>query len=632
MALAGLSLPELLAVAGVALSLTVALYVLRTRRRPVRVASIRHFERVAEARAFRRLWQQLRRWLSLLLQLVIAGLVVLALGDPYLGGTRRPGTQWVLLMDNSLSMAAQDVKPTRLGLAISHARSLISGLGPTDQAMIVELGARPKPLTALTGDSAELGEALDTLRAKAVSANLDAGLRFAASVLRGAPAPRIVLLSDGSLQESRKPETATASELAPAKSPTPPITWIATGQGGPNVAIREFSVRRYPLDRARYEVLLEITNQGASATEVEVALFGDDDVVDISRLHLSAGESIPRFFSDLGGARRQLRAEIRPTTGEDLLPQDNVAYALLPERRQIPVLLITQGNAYLEAALLLDQSLIVTQVAPSDPLPGGPFLVTVLDELAPELGPEHGARIYLAPPKDGAPVPLGRQIRDFGFDSWRRQSPLLRWMTMENIQVTTGHALLPQAGDVVEGRSEFGPILVSGTRDGSRFVQLGFAPRDSDFVLRIGWPLFLLNTINAFSAQTDDYVASYQTGRTWHIPIPKDVLHPVLTRPDGSRLSVPAAGGQVQHFGEEQGIFHVGDADLPEQFSFAANLGASAESDLTIPDALPVPARRLTAPEPTPPRERYSLWMWLVLSALALSILEWQSFHRRLTL
>ena len=49
------------------------------------------------------------------------------------------------------------------------------------------------------------------------------------------------------------------------------------------------------------------------------------------------------------------------------------------------------------------------------------------------------------------------------------------------------------------GASSEGPILVTGTRGGYKFVAIGFDPRDSDLPLRIAWPLLLLNSINFFT-------------------------------------------------------------------------------------------------------------------------------------
>jgi hypothetical protein len=92
-------------------------------------------------------------------------------------------------------------------------------------------------------------------------------------------------------------------------------------------------------------------------------------------------------------------------------------------------------------------------------------------------------------------------------------------MAPENIQIAKGYALEPEREDRVVASSVKGPILIQGERTAGAFVALGFDPRDSDLVLRVAWPLFLLNTIDHFVAESTDYVSSYRTGEVWHVPV-----------------------------------------------------------------------------------------------------------------
>src|SRR5207253_10845690 len=62
--------------------------------------------------------------------------------------------------------------------------------------------------------------------------------------------------------------------------------------------------------------------------------------------------------------------------------------------------------------------------------------------------------------------------------------------------------------------------IFAGARAGRPFVALGFDPRNSDWVLRVAWPLFVLNTINAFVEEDTSYVSSFRTGEVWRIPAP----------------------------------------------------------------------------------------------------------------
>ncbi|MEI9952062.1 MAG: hypothetical protein WDO74_24515 [Pseudomonadota bacterium] len=97
----------------------------------------------------------------------------------------------------------------------------------------------------------------------------------------------------------------------------------------------------------------------------------------------SGRTSAYHYYQDLAGASRTLEAKIRFADGRaDDLPADDHAYALMPERHRARVLVISKGNTYLEAALLLDEYLDVTTVVPGKPLPSEHFDVAILDGVA----------------------------------------------------------------------------------------------------------------------------------------------------------------------------------------------------------------------------------------------------------
>ena len=102
-------------------------------------------------------------------------------------------------------------------------------------------------------------------------------------------------------------------------------------------------------------------------------------------------------------------------------------------RRRARILLVTPGNTYLEAALLLDEYLDVAQVAPGARFPDGKFDVAIFDGVAPPLTEQIGAVLYLNPPVSGGPVPYGDDIKEFGFDTWERKSAVLRFMSGKRI-------------------------------------------------------------------------------------------------------------------------------------------------------------------------------------------------------
>lgn len=623
MIFAGLTASTLLAIAGGMAALTVLLYILKLRRRPVSVPFSPLWKRVLKDKESTQLFSQLKRLLSLLLQLAMIALLILALGDPRLSDRLVEGRNIVVLVDTSASMKASDVEPSRIEVARKKVTELVSGLGATDRMLIAEMGSSPRPLSTLTSDLATLKEATRSLSAADTEADLERGLNFAVDSLAGLSKPQIVLLSDGDLGDTE----AIKGRLDLGAID---FSYVPVGTGGTNVAITAFSVRRYPLDKSRYEVLLEVTNTSDVPASVELTLLGDGETVDVTKLNLQAGERLPRFYQDLAGASRALQAVIRLEGGTDILESDNHAYALMPDRKRTRVQLITKGNTYIEAALLLDEYLELTVTSPDDPLPDAAFDVTILDNAAKELPPRHGARLYLNPPAEGSPVAFKKTITDFGFDTWQKNSPFLRWMALENIQVTRGHALLPDKGQKVVGASELGPLLVSGSAEGTPYLVLGFDPRDSDWVLRVAWPLFLLNTINAFVEEDTSYISSFQTGEVWHVPAPSDLATADLVLPSGSRTRIPIKDGRAVYAGDVAGFYELRGRDNELLGGFAANFSNPRESRAGISPELDL-GKQPTSLEKFSAGGRKEIWVLLLIAVAALSALEWFSYHRRVT-
>lgn len=624
MALTGLPLATLLGLGAAALALTVVFYILKLRRRPVAVPFAPLWHSVLGDKDASKLFSQLRRWLSLLLQLLLVLAMILALGDPRPTASLGQGRNIVLLIDASASMKATDVKPNRLTTAKEEARKILRGLGGSDRALVVQMGPVPVPLSTLSGDTTELVPAVDRVVATDTRADLGRALELARDALRGLPNPEVIVIGDG----------AGAPLATPPELGNVSLGFVPIGSTGRNLALTQFAVRRYPLDKARLEVMAEISNTSTERAEVELSLWGDGAIVDSERLTVEPGARLARFFPDVGGARHALEARLGYADGrKDDLPADDRAFALVPERRRARVLLVTRGNTYLEAALLLDEYLDVTDVAPAKYPPAGTFDVTIFDGVAPPPAAGTGGLVYLNPPSDGSPVKLGKPLANFGFDVWDKKSPILRFAAMGDIQVAAGHAFEPSPGDKIVGASDEGPILVAGSRGGRRFIALGFDPRRSDFVLRPAWPLFVLNAIDSFGDSDASYLSSYRTGEVWRVPVPEGADEAELVAPSGVKRQVPVQAGRAVTFGDQAGFYKLTTGKGAERVvsEFAANLSDLDESRILPQKSLKVGAKASVPPPPPSAGFRYEIWIWLLGGVLVVSVIEWLTYHRRVT-
>ncbi len=608
-----------------------ALYLLRLRRRPVVVPWLALWERSLADRATERLWTRLRRWISWLLALVAASLLLLALSDPRLAGPRRATRRTVLLLDTSGSMRAREADgASRLDLARREAERWIDALGEGEEMLLVRLDARPRPLAPWTGDRATLRDALVGVVASDLSADLCAAWPLVENALRGSTRPRLVLLTDGGVRAE-----GCAERIRKVREAGLEAIVRRLGSVRPNVAIGHLAARREPLDRARVGVLLELRNPMDVPRRVELTLRGDGEVVEVAPVELAPGASLRRFYDGLAGVGSRLEATVRPIDGlGDALAEDDRAVALLPERRRLRVLAVTTGNLYLQAALLLDEALEVTEVAPGEALPPWQgFDVAVFDRWVPASPPPIPA-FYLRPePLEGGwsgPIPVRGELASPWFEQVRRRHPVTRWLRLRDVNVARALRMLPRPGDRVLGGAPNAPLLVAGKREGHRFLVLGFDVRESDLPLRVAWPLMLLSGLQWLAeVPPDDASVPLPLGGEAWIRVPSRSGSARLRSPSGRVTTLPVRDGSVRWTPQEAGIYTVEAAGATVRV--AATRGEAAEEVLTVPEAFRVGGVRWSESGPEPPERGAPPWVWLVIAAVVLLSLQWWGYQRRWT-
>src|SRR5262249_4045704 len=162
------------------------------------------------------------------------------------------------------------------------------GMGGADRMLVAQMDATVTPLGPMSGDTSELERAVDAVRPTDTRADFPRALRFGTDALRNIENGEIVVVSDGDLGPAE-------DSLGPVHLGSAKLAYVRVGEKKRNCAVTEFSVRRYPLDKSRYEVMLEVTNTGNEPEDVELSLLGDGMLVDLTKLRLRPGERLPRF-------------------------------------------------------------------------------------------------------------------------------------------------------------------------------------------------------------------------------------------------------------------------------------------------------------------------------------------------
>lgn len=644
-----------------------ALYLLKLERRRLVVPYVRLWARVLGEQRTEALWRRLKRWVSLLVQLLILGLLVAALGDPEPARSAE-GRTIALVIDASASMQATDAPPlgTRLDRARQAARELAAGLGKDDRATVIRLDGQPLALGGLTADESELARRIDTITATDGPADLEGALRLAADVLRGHPHPMVVLIGDGAWPR----DVLDRVHLAPPKPPAPrldaidlagiDLRYLPVGTRGDNLGIIGFSVRRYRQNRASFEVLVEVQSFAAETTPTRLEILQDGEVIDVEPLELKAGERAQRVLSDLAGVATaaasgtRLEARLTPATPgrHDALPLDDRAYAVLAPRPKERVLLVTSGNLFLEAALLLNENATIDKIAPTAyaPAKAARYDVVIFDAVTPPEPPPTAA-LYLDPRGPASPFRVVRDEPAVLVTEVADKHPVMRWVTLRDLNVRRSSVFALAPGDVALVSSLRAPILVARERAAGRARQLalGFDVRHSDLPLRVAFPVLLVNALDWLGeVAAGDDEAPLRSGRVWRLPVQgaeaasagglANTQRTLRVRdPEGRQHRVPVVEGFGHFQAGRVGFYEV---DVPGEGGpgqgrrlLAANLADAAESAIrpTPAGELVIGGQRLAPPEGFTPRPAHAWWMILVALALALSLVEWVGYHRRVT-
>jgi hypothetical protein len=672
-------------IAAAAAALAVGAYIIKMRRRRFEVPFSHLWKRVLEQKDANALWKQLKRFLSLLLILIILGVVLFAALDPTLGAIDRKARSVVILLDASASMKAMDGDDagteSRIAAAKAKAKRLIDSMGGGDVALIMKVDGQATPLSRFTSDGPMLNKIIDGIEASDTPADLPRALGAAADALRDRKNPLIVLISDGAYPEQQlglvtwepgKLGAAPAAAAAAArKDPKSPNDWntknlasidltnldvryLPVGQKSENVGIVAFNVRRYIANKAAYEVYIEVQNFGSEPANRQLALYNGDTAVDINKIQLAPGQRIKKIYTKLpANADNKLRASLRPGEGAgaaDVFPLDDQAFALLPARKKQKVLLVTVDNLFLEGALLVYDNIDERKVRPDEyeknPSIADGFDVVIFDDYTPKVMPPPPASLlYFHPTGPDSPIAIGRELTAPRITEVDEGHPVMRWVSMSDVYMDKTLVFAP---DARKGESTLAlavrDSVIAAKRDGRRkILAFGFSlpslGRDSatDLPLRVAFPMLLVNALDWFAGDQTDLLTTYSTGTRERVPLDGVVgaTQAEVKGPDGTLTQTPVIDGLATFYASRVGYYDVAAKNAGggtmAQIELAANLASPTESDIAPSTELVLGGKKLAEPEAFAITRSRKLWTYLILLAMALIVMEWVTYHRRIT-
>ena len=586
------------------------LHMIRRKRKVFIVPSLLLWNKIQKnlPSPFRR---RIKENINLLLQILTLMFLIIALSGPITAGGRpsRGGTL-VLILDGGAGMGAQEENSTRFDEAKALARKAVRENRGGETALIMAAG-EPAIIHPLSGDTKSILESLRNLKNSHEQASIKEALGMADSLISGKSRARIILITDGAFTLS-----AEAGELI---SKLPLQVSFISSENTDNLGITEFKVREHPTLPGRRELLVKAANfyREARDTELILSLEGKEIVRVPLTLPSSEEESL---FIPLPGLKGRLEGRLETS---DSFPTDDAAYIYLGEPSPVSILLVTEGNLYLETLFSLIPGASV-EVSPSYFHFRGQDLV-VFDSFTPPFLPP-GRYIFFGglPPLPGISETGTAEFPQS--DSWLGEHPFLSSLDPSSFFILKAlyTETLPGSGFTPVLGAE-PPLLYSYEKDGTKAAVFTFALSQSSLPLRPAFPLLITNILNwlypDFSLDTS---YSALTGKP--ISLPSRMSDPEMplqiAGPEGFTQTITPRNQGGAFIPPRPGFYTLTGRDKSGQETqqvYAANLLSSDESNLFKRFSPPPRGRTDT--------EGFSgassaLWKVLLLLGLALLLLE----------
>ena len=617
----------------------VIFYILKVRLRRVPVSTNLFWSQIFEEKPPKSLWQNLRYWLSLLAQLLILALLVLAIADPILSWQTKGARRVVLIMDVSASMQAFDKATTRFDSAKQAAQRVLDGVREQDQVAILTAGTQPEVVLGMGNHVPSLRRAINDLQPVDTPANLGSAVELADQLLGDAPNGQVIVFTDQATPKNTKPDNEPKKATA--------VEYRAFGSNASNVGITQFQTRRSMVDAVGYELLVEVRNASDQPIQCRLEIELDERPVDIFPLKLQPNETWSRTLEKTsleGGALKASLSKFENDQGEDRsknnrLDVDDIAWAILPDRVIQPVLIVSPGNLFLQKVFEANPLVRVT-VQKEIPTAWPENTVVVLHKLIPDPLPSNP--LFIIDPETNSSLFRVDGLIDSPLVTEQdKDSPLMTHVRLDNVMFpdTKKLTFLTQTAkpiaSCVGGESLFATL----SHGDKKAVVLGVNLEQSDLAFRTVFPILASNAIAWFSSQSGELSLAISGGDTARLNRSLSASAPPenlwLISPG---LQVKRQSGSTAGPLKETGVWELFEWDANENPTaetlratgklvdrYAVNLASSSETDL----------RNANESDRAPMQTSIASWFsyppWYYLAILigSLLVLEWGMYQRR---
>lgn len=470
-----------------------ALYLFRRKSRTVRVSTLLFYKSLAREHQESAWLRRLKRWVSLLLSLLLVCGPVVALARLIFAPMATQARSVVVVVDTSASMAAVDgTGETRLDRARALIRQRLAGVPESVPVAVVTSGAVPEVVHPKSTNRRDLLRVVDGL-----------------TVRPTADKPMMAWASAAAIAALETPgELWWVSDFVPGTEAVVPTGVVRRDfnlalDQPVNAGITAFAVTRVPLVHGRYQVYVQVALNAGAPSDRTVVVEPKVAGVPVARRELMLQPGSAEGLTLEIEATQEQVIEVSLELAGDVMASDDAVVARLPAPRPLVVAWFTpKPDPFTGLALQALASEGEVEVFTGGPAQWPPPTlpdVVIFDSWLPDPWPANLPAVVINPPGSAGPVRARAlnpgvprdEVRSVADDHpvMFRLNPGRLALTQTSVLDATG-VLQPiwLAGDQ--------PVLAAGESGGQRLVVLACAPGQSEqFPLTTTYPLLLGNAL-----------------------------------------------------------------------------------------------------------------------------------------
>lgn len=547
----------------------IAMYLLKLRRDEAVVPSTLLWSRLVADVEANAPWQKLRRSLLLLLQLLLVTALALLAARPFLERPAGLARDIVLVMDTSASMAATDVVPDRLTAAKQVAIDALKELPTGGKVSVIAADRSARIVVNESTDLSRVRQAIEAIPVTRSRGDLGDALELASKLAARSGQAEVLVATDAAL--ASKPATRVGA----------PVKVLAVGRERKNQAIVALAVRTSPSAVTR-SVFISVANLDLEVANRRIELWGDDRLIEVRDVRVEAQARADVIVDDLPREVRTVEVRLigtdpASTAAPDQLAVDDRAWAVIPPDRTRLVLIVGQGDPYLETALSYLPDVELFGVTPAEYGPntersdGRPWDLVIFEDYLPATLPRTPV-LAIAPPRTSPLGEVAGRLTNPGIGTLDPDEPVLRYVDLSTTHISEAVRMTPPAWarTIIPG-PRGAPLLYAGVRDGVNSAVLAFEPRRSDLPLQVAFPILLANLTGELLGSSTAPTEAVEPGSPVELRIPDGAVGLTVTGPDGTTTelvpSSTAAGSSAVTFAA---------TDLPGVYTVTPIAGSTA--------------------------------------------------------